>query len=63
MAHELTEQSAAALRDGVISVVLDQAPEEQARRAMELMLSRLGLLKTPVENPPIRFVIFTAENL
>jgi LacI family transcriptional regulator, galactose operon repressor len=61
--HELTERSAASLREGVMSVVLDQAPEEQARRAMDLMLSRLGLLKLPVGNPPIRFITFTAENL
>jgi LacI family transcriptional regulator len=61
--HELTERSAQALREGVMSVVLDQAPEAQARRAMDLMLWRLGLLDMPVENPPIRFVTFTAENL
>ena len=38
--HELTERSVAALRDGVMSVVLDQAPEAQARRAIDLMLKQ-----------------------
>ena len=61
--HELTERSAAALREGVMSVVFDQAPEAQAQRAMELMLSRLGLQERPVANPPIRFVTITAENV
>lgn len=61
--HELTERSAAALRDGVMSVVLDQAPEAQARRALDLMLTRLGLVSEPVANDPIRFVTITRENL
>ncbi|GLS17981.1 LacI family transcriptional regulator [Labrys miyagiensis] len=61
--HELTERSAAALREGVMSIVLDQAPEEQARRAVDLALSRLGILTTPVANPPIRFTTITAENI
>ncbi len=61
--HELTDRSAVALRDGAMDVILDQAPEAQARRAMDLMLSRLGLVQTKIENPPIRFVTFTAENV
>lgn len=61
--HELTEASTAALGDGLLHIVLDQAPEAQARRAMDLMLNRLGLLPCPVDNPPIRFVTLTAEAL
>ncbi|MGC8468482.1 MAG: LacI family DNA-binding transcriptional regulator [Acetobacteraceae bacterium] len=61
--HELTEASAAALREGVMDFVLDQAPEAQAQRAIELMLARLGLLAPPAENRPIRFITFSAENL
>ncbi|WP_368373018.1 LacI family DNA-binding transcriptional regulator [Rubellimicrobium arenae] len=61
--HELTERSGAALRDGVMSVVLDQAPEAQARRAMDLMLARLGFIEGGIENPPIRFVTVTPENI
>jgi len=60
--HELTERSAAALREGVMSVVFDQAPEA-AQRAIELMLWRLGLQEQPVANPPIRFVTVTVENV
>lgn len=61
--HELTERTTAALREGIMHVVLDQAPEAQARRAMDMMLSRLGILETKVDNPPIRFVTVTAENI
>ena len=61
--HELTEQSAAALRDGTISAIIDQAPETQARRALDMALHRLGLLEAEVDSSPIRFVTITAENL
>ena len=61
--HELTERSAAALREGVMSVVLDQAPEAQARRAIDLMLKQIGLLDVEVDKAPIRFVTLTAENV
>ncbi|TPM99856.1 LacI family DNA-binding transcriptional regulator [Mesorhizobium sp. B2-1-3A] len=61
--HELTERSSAALRTGTMDVVLDQAPEAQARRAIDLILARLALHDLPIDNPPIRFITFTAENL
>ena len=61
--HQLTERSAEALRRGVMAVVLDQVPEEQARRAMDLTLHRLGLIVETVDNPPIPFLTVTAENL
>lgn len=61
--HELTDRSGRALREGIMDVVLDQMPEAQARRAVDLMLHRLGFLKEPVGNPPIRFVTLTAANV
>jgi LacI family transcriptional regulator len=63
IAHELTELSKAALREGSMSVVLDQAPEAQARRAVDLVLWRLGLLQVAVDNPAVRFITVTSENL
>ncbi len=39
--HELTEESACLLRDGVMAVAIDQAPELQARRSIDVMLGRL----------------------
>ncbi|MCB1333008.1 MAG: LacI family DNA-binding transcriptional regulator [Roseivivax sp.] len=61
--HELTETTRAALANGSADVILDQAPEAQARRATDLMLLRLGLIQEPVDNPPIRFTTITAESL
>ena len=61
--HELTERTSAALRDGTMHVVLDQAPEAQARRAIDLMLSRLGVLETAVDTSSVRFTTITAENI
>jgi LacI family transcriptional regulator len=61
--HELTERTAAALREGVMAVVLDQAPEAQARRATDLILKRIGLLDMELDTTPIRFITHTAENL
>jgi LacI family transcriptional regulator len=61
--HELTDESAAALRAGVADVILDQMPEAQARRAVDLLLSQLGLTDLPPDNPPIRFTTVTAANI
>lgn len=61
--HELNDLTRAALEDGTADVIFDQLPEAQARRAIDLMLWRLGYLQDPVDNPPIRFTTITAENL
>lgn len=61
--HELNEPSAAALKDGTMAAVIDQAPETQARRAIDMVLHRLGLLKQAIDMTPIRFVTITAENI
>lgn len=61
--HELTDYTAQALRDGLMDVVLDQAPEAQARRALDLMLRRIGLTRIQPDAAPIRFVTITAESL
>ena len=52
-----------ALRDGVMDVVLDQAPEAQAQRALDLILRRVGLTKVEPDRNPIRFITITAESL
>ncbi len=61
--HELTDYSAQALKSGIADVILDQMPEAQARRAVDLLLARLGLTDVAIENPPIRFTTVTAENV
>ncbi len=61
--HELTERSSAALRDGTMAGIIDQVPEAQARRALDLALYRLGLLEQTVDFRPIPFVTVTKENI
>ena len=36
------------LKEGLMTIVLDQAPEVQARRAIDLTLKRLGLIDTDI---------------
>lgn len=61
--HELTDYTRKALADGIMDVVLDQAPEAQARRVLDLMLRRIGLTTVDPDQQPIRFITITAENL
>lgn len=61
--HELNDLTRDALRDGRADVILDQLPEAQARRAVDILLLRLGLLDAEVDRAPIRFATITAENL
>ena len=61
--HELTDYTRAALRDGFMDVVLDQAPEAQAQRAIDLILRRVGLTGIQPDRNPIRFITITAESL
>ncbi|MDX3926281.1 MAG: LacI family DNA-binding transcriptional regulator [Shinella sp.] len=61
--HELTDYTRAALREGIMDVVLDQAPEAQAQRALDLILRRIGLTEIEPDRNPIRFITITAESL
>lgn len=60
--HELTEVSAALLREGVMTLTIDQAPELQARRSVEAMLKRLGFLEAGPPSTEIPFTLHTPEN-
>lgn len=61
--HELTDYTRTALRDGIMDVVLDQAPEAQAQRALDLILRRIGLTSIEPDLAPIRFITITPEGL
>jgi LacI family transcriptional regulator len=61
--HELTETSRGWLRSGLMDVVLDQAPEAQARRSLDLLLQKLGFISAEVSAEPIRFYTITSENI
>jgi LacI family transcriptional regulator len=60
--HELTDETAALLRDGSMTVAIDQAPEVQARRSIDLMLSRLGVTPAETLGGEIAFTLHTSEN-
>lgn len=61
--HELSEQSRRALREGVMSIVLDQAPEIQARRSVDLTLRSLNLIDVDASPEPVRFLTVTPESV
>jgi LacI family transcriptional regulator len=61
--HELTDDSRRWLKQGLMEVVLDQAPEVQARRALDLVLKRIGFIDIDVSTEPVRFLTVVAENL
>ena len=61
--HELTEASRSWLRSGLMDVVLDQAPEAQARRSIDILLQKVGFIGAEVSAEPIRFYTITSENV
>ena len=61
--HELTDHTRACLKEGVMSFVLDQSPEVQARRAIDLIMKELGLIEVEVSTDPVRFLTITPENI
>lgn len=61
--HELTDHSRRWLKSGLMDIVLDQAPEVQARRALDTVLKRIGFLDAEVNSEPVRFLTINRENL
>jgi LacI family transcriptional regulator len=61
--HELTENSRQWLQSGLMNIVFDQAPEIQARRAVDIILRRIGFIDVEVSAEPVRFLTINSENL
>lgn len=61
--HELTDNTRRWLKSGLMSMVLDQAPEIQARRAIDTVLRKIGFIDVEVSTEPVRFLTINAENL
>jgi LacI family transcriptional regulator len=61
--HEVSPGSRAALAAGRMMLAIDQAPELQVRRAIEIMEALLGLRPAPPDCSPIGFRVVTPENL
>ncbi len=61
--HELTVHTARMLADGVMTLAIDQNPEMQARRAIDLLLRRAGHGGEGEEPLDVPFTIYGPENL
>ncbi len=61
--HELNDETRRFISSGLMTLVLDQAPETQARRALDTILSRMGIIDVPVSQDPVPFLTYTAENV
>ena len=61
--HELSIHTARMLSANVMTLVIDQNPEEQVRRAVHVLLRRFGHTDTPPEPNDIPFTIFGPENI
>lgn len=60
--HELTEASRCWLKSGLMQLVLDQAPETQARRAIDRILQLVGFIDVAVDPSSVSFHTYTSEN-
>jgi LacI family transcriptional regulator len=63
IAHELNDETRRFLKAGLMTLVLDQAPETQARRALDSVLYRLGVTEVEPIADPVPFLTYTAENI
>lgn len=63
IAHELNDETRRFLKSGGMTLVLDQAPETQARRALDTVLHRLGVIDVEPVAEPVPFLTYTAENI
>ena len=61
--HELTVHTARMLSSGLMTLVLDQNPEQQARKAIDVLLRRFGYTSTAPEAGDVPYTIFSPENV
>ena len=61
--HEITRATVKLLRERILTLVIDQVPELHARRALQILLYRLGYSDISPPPPAIPFSIVTPENL
>ncbi len=61
--HALTHTTARCLRSGLMDICIDGAPETHARRSLDMVLHRLGLIDVDVSSAPVQFLTITAQNL
>jgi LacI family transcriptional regulator len=60
--HELTDHTRRLLQEGTMTLAIDQNPELQARRAINILLRRFGYVEEIVGSGEVPFVIYGPEN-
>ncbi len=61
--HEMTEDNVELMRDGVLNFVIDQDPDQQALRALEMLLHIHGIIDHKSITAQTEFRIYCKENL
>jgi LacI family transcriptional regulator len=65
--HELTHETRPMLRDGTMTIAIDQNPEQQARFALDVLLHHFGFTEPGAMALPyqsnVSFRLYTAENI
>ncbi|MBW9113993.1 LacI family DNA-binding transcriptional regulator [Rhizobium cauense] len=61
--HELTHRKQRYLRSDLMNICIDQAPEVQARRSVDMVLHKLEIIPTEINSDPVRFLTITRENV
>ncbi|MBP0111044.1 LacI family DNA-binding transcriptional regulator [Bradyrhizobium vignae] len=61
--HARTHSTVKCLRSGLMDICIDGAQETQARRSLDIVLRRLGLIDVDVSGAPVQFLTITAESL
>jgi len=65
--HELTHETRPMLRDGTMTIAIDQNPEHQARFALDVLLHHFGFSESGAMRVPyqsnVSFRLYTAENI
>ena len=61
--HELSEHTRRMLVDGTMTLAIDQNPEEQAQRAIDVLLKRFGHIEGEVAAEEVPVTLFSPENI
>jgi LacI family transcriptional regulator len=61
--HELTVHTRRMLSENIMTITIDQNPELQARRAVNVLLRRFGYVEEIIGSDEVPFVIYSPENL
>jgi len=61
--HDLTADTVRMLRDGTMTLAIDQNPDLQARQALDILLARFGLSERAGDTGPVPFTLHVRDNI